>query len=102
MMHALQLLATAIKKVDPKDIGYDGFVKSASNATLGTVLNAIYVIAGVVGVLIIVFAGYKFVTSNGDANQVAAAKKAILGAVIGIIIVMIAFTVTQYLIGVLQ
>lgn len=101
-MKELFILFANAAKVDPKEIGYEGFIKSASDATLGTILNAIYVIAGVVGVLIIVFAGYKFVTSNGDANQVATAKKAILGAVIGLVVVMIAFAVTQYLIGVLQ
>ncbi len=101
-MKELFVFFANVAKVNPKDIGYEGFIKSASSSTLATVLNAIYLIAGVVGVLVIVIAGYKFVTSQGDANQVAAAKKAILGAVIGLVIVMIAFTVTQYLIGVLQ
>lgn len=101
MIKGLLILATNTK-IKPGDIGFSGYIANADNATLGLVLNLVYLIAGIVGVLILIFAGFRFVTSQGDANQIAAAKKTILGTVIGLVIIMMAFVITQYLLGVLQ
>lgn len=67
---------------------------AANSSTLAGVLNGVYFWAGIIAVLIIVIAGFFFVTANGDANQIARAKKAILGAVIGLVIVLSAYIIT--------
>ena len=61
-------------------------------------LNTVYFWAGVLAVIYIIVAGFRFVTSNGDSGQVAQARKGILGAVVGLVIVLSAFVITNYVI----
>lgn len=59
--------------------GPNGILKKAS--------LVIAFIGGVTAVIIILLGGFMFVTANGDAQKVANARRAVLGAVIGIIII---------------
>lgn len=85
-------------KINPGDIGLSNPVKNADTAVTG-VLSAVYTWAGIICVLIIIVAGYLYVTSAGNASQTKRAKDAILGAVIGLVVVMSAFVITQFVIG---
>jgi hypothetical protein len=46
-----------------------------------------------------VVAGFYYVTSNGNPQQVTRAKNAILGAVVGLIVVLLAFAITAIILG---
>lgn len=85
----------------PEDIGYNWTIKSGDQA-LANILTLVYTWAGIIAVLIIVIAGFLFVTARGDANQMKRAKDAIRGAVIGLIVVIIAFAITRFVIGGVQ
>lgn len=84
-------------KINPRDIGMDPVTNDS--AALAGVLNTVYMVAGMVAVLVIIAAGYWYVVSNGDASRVKRAKDAILGAVVGLIIVITAFIITQFILG---
>ncbi len=62
-------------------------------------LNIAYFIAGIIAVIAIILAGFSYVTSQGDAGRVTKAKNTILYAVIGIVIILSAFAITQFVIG---
>ena len=96
-MNILQLVAEAIK-ISPSEIGIADPVRSADNALLN-VLNTTYLWAGIVCVAIIIIAGYIYVTSNGNAANIKRGKDAIMGAVIGLVVIILAFTITQFVIG---
>lgn len=83
-----------------EEIGYKSGLTDAN--ALSTILNLVYFWAGVIAVIIILIAGFFFVTSRGDANQMKRAKDAIRGAVIGLIVVMVAFAITRFVIGGVQ
>lgn len=72
---------------------------NANNASIITILNTVYFWAGLIAVVVIVIAGFIFVTSRGDSQQVTRARNAILGAVIGLVVVLLAFTITQFILG---
>lgn len=93
------ILARFAVPIDPGDIGYNPSITDASNATIANIMNVVYGIAGIVAVIVIVVAGFIFVTSRGDANQIARAKSAILYAVIGLVVVVMAFAITQFILG---
>lgn len=59
-----------------------------------------WLIAGAAGLalLVIVFAGSSLVMSAGNADKIGAAKKQIVGAVVGLVIVLIAFQVVAFII----
>lgn len=80
--------------INASDIGYTGATSGDSNV-LTNVLNTVYLWSGIVAVIVIIIAGYLYVTSNGDPNSAARAKNAILGAVIGLVIIILAFAITN-------
>lgn len=88
-------------KLSPPDIGYHPSILSADTG-LAKILEMVYMWAGIVCVLILVIAGLLFVTARGDATQMKRAKDAIRGAVIGLVVVMVAFIITRFVIGGLQ
>ncbi|HEU4716072.1 MAG TPA: pilin [Candidatus Saccharimonadales bacterium] len=98
MIETLKLLAAeGTKKIDPGKIGVPK-VDNANDALNG-LLNVVYGAAGILCVIIIVFAGYIYVTSDGDAGNLKTAKNAIIGAVTGLIVVIAAFAITQFVLG---
>lgn len=72
---------------------------TGASTLVQNLLNAAYAWAGIICVIIIIVAGFYYVTSNGNAQAIAKAKNAILGAVIGLVVVLLAFAITNFVIG---
>jgi hypothetical protein len=70
-----------------------------ANSALQSILTTTYFWAGIVCVLVIIVAGFFYVTSAGNAATIKKAKDAILGAVIGLVVIMMAFAITAFVIG---
>ena len=68
------------------------------NSTLQSVFNLTVAILSVVAVLIIVLAGFKYVTSAGDPQGVASARKAIIYAVVGLVVMTVAWSIVRFVI----
>lgn len=96
-MRLLEIIA-ANGKIDPGQIGLNNPVKDA-NSALASVLNTVYIWAGIIAVLAIIIAGIIYTASQGEAAKVKRAKEAIIGAVAGLVIVIMAFTITQFVLG---
>lgn len=62
---------------------------------IGDATNIVALMAGVVAVLMIIIAGYQFVTSGGSAETVTKARGRITGALIGLIIIALAWTIIR-------
>lgn len=62
-------------------------------------LNIAYFIAGIVAVVTIIVAGIMYATSSGDSGAVTKAKNLILYSIVGLVIVLSAFAVTNFVIG---
>ena len=71
---------------------------SADNV-LATGLNILYFVAGIFAVIVIIIAASTLVTNNGDPSALAKARNAIIYAVIGLVVIIAAFTVTWFVIG---
>ncbi len=96
-MTILDLFAAAGQvKVKPSDINIPDV---SAISVLGGVLDGIYFIVGAVAVVIIILAGFSFASAAYDPAKIAKAKNAILYSVVGLIIVIIAFAITQFIIG---
>lgn len=91
LLYHLELLAA---KINPNDI--KGMPKvDASEASIATIMNTVYLWAGIIAVLTIVIGGLLYILSNGDANNIQRAKNTILYSVIGLAVIIFAFTITQ-------
>lgn len=69
---------------------------SAADIVSGAV-SAVFGILGLICVLVIIGAGFRYVTSQGDSGTVAKAKNAILYAVIGLVVSLFAFAITRFI-----
>ena len=70
-----------------------------ATATLRNVLTAVYVAAAMAAVGVIVFGGFRFAVSQGDSGKVKKAKDTIMYAVIGLVVVFLAFAITNFVLG---
>ena len=62
------------------------------------IVNAFLFIIGAVAVIMLVYGGFRYVTSGGDASAVTAAKNTILYAVIGIIVAILAYAIVDFVV----
>ena len=73
-------------------------VKTALETAIGWIQNIVLVLA----VILILYAAFLYITSAGDEGKVGTAKKALLYAVIGIAIVLLANSITPIVAQLLQ
>ncbi len=66
------------------------------NNTISSVINIFSIIIGVIAVIMIIIAGFKYVTSAGSDDKIKSAKNTIVYAVVGLIIVALAQTIVKF------
>ena len=59
-------------------------------------LNLTYFLAGLIAVIVIIVGGIMYATSAGDSGNITKAKNLIMYAAIGLVVVVIAFAVTKF------
>jgi lysylphosphatidylglycerol synthetase-like protein (DUF2156 family) len=92
---SLTLASTALA-ADPKRPDIDNPVSGTDlGSVLSSVINALLLFAGAVAVLFLIIGGFRYVVSAGSPDQVEGAKKTILYAIVGLIIIFIAFVLVQ-------
>ena len=62
------------------------------------IVNILLFLAGAVAVIVIIIGGIRYVMSGGDAGQVQSAKNTILYAVIGLIVVIMAYAIVNFVV----
>lgn len=83
--------------INPADIGFGG-ITNEGNA-VANVFNTIYFWAGIAAVVVIVISGFLYITSTGDSSRVTQAKQALIGAIIGLVVVGFAAAITNFIIA---
>ncbi len=72
------------------------------SGTNGVILKAaglLSIIAGIAAVITIMIAGIMFMTAAGDAGKISSAKKTIVYAVVGLVVIVLARTIITFVIG---
>jgi hypothetical protein len=57
---------------------------------ISDVTNVVAVVAGIAAVVMIMVAGFKFITSTGDSGKVQEAKKTLTWSVVGLVVIVLA------------
>ncbi len=65
-------------------------------ATIKNVVDLLLWLTGIIAVIVIVIAGFRFVTSNGDPQQVSKARNTIIYAVVGIVVAVMAYAIVNF------
>lgn len=77
----------------------DAAGKDSATNTVQDIINILLLLIGAVSVVMIVIGGFKYVTSNGDQNNIVSAKNTILYAVIGLIVAIMASAIVNFVVA---
>jgi cytochrome bd-type quinol oxidase subunit 2 len=65
--------------------------------TINVIANILALVAGLVAVLMIIVAGFTYVTSGGNAEETKKARSRILYAAVGLAIIALSWTITRFI-----
>jgi len=66
------------------------------NVVFKNAANVLTYLIGAASVLMVIYGGFRYVISRGDAAQIKVAKETILYAVVGVIVSLVAFAVIKF------
>lgn len=70
-------------------------------AIIGRIINIVLGFVGIVLLVLMIYGGYVWMTSGGDATKIEQAKKILRNAIIGLVIVVSAFAITTFILDAL-
>jgi len=90
----LYSIFTILAQVDLRDVpGVE-----ADSEALQNIINTVLGVSGAAAVLIIVLAGFRYIFSQGNPNELTTARNAILYASIGLIVIIAAFAIVNFVV----
>ncbi|MEO6513585.1 MAG: pilin [Candidatus Saccharimonadales bacterium] len=66
------------------------------NGVITNVINILSAVIGVAAVIMIILAGFKYITSGGDPSGVKSAKDSLIYAIVGLLVVALAQTIVRF------
>ncbi len=78
------------------DLNSAGATNAKVNSTVSLVVDILSWVVGITAVIMIIIGGFKYITSQGDSNNVNSAKNTILYAVVGLVIVAFAQIIVKF------
>lgn len=97
MKEVIKTLAKiSVNDLNQNDFNDDG---TGLSVTVGNIIQAVVGALGLVCVVIIIIGGIQYMTSSGDAGKVKKAKDTILYGIIGLVICVLAFAITTFVIN---
>lgn len=76
-----------------------GSDSASAESTIKTIVNTLLYLIGAVAVIMLVYGGFKYMTSGGDSAAVASAKNTVLYAVVGLVVAILAFSISNFVVG---
>jgi hypothetical protein len=74
----------------------------ANQAAISNILNTVFVIIGALAVLYIILAGFRMITSGDNPTKVSEARRQILYAALGLVVVAMAGAIVNFVLGRLE
>ena len=84
------------------EVKSSGVVTKSASEVAGTIIQTIIGIAGIILTLVLIYGGVLYMTSGGNEEKVATAKKAITYGIVGIVIIALAFAITRFVLDALM
>ena len=66
------------------------------NSIITNVVNIMSMIVGILAVIMIIYAGFRYVSSGGDSSGISGAKNTLIYAIVGLIVVAMAQFIVQF------
>lgn len=92
-----ELIGRAQAAISFPNLGTLLLPESTSFSTLATrIVNWILVLAGMIAVIYLIYGGILYITAGGDAEKATKGRTAVINAVIGIAIILLALVIVQW------
>lgn len=69
------------------------------NSVINTVINIMSAFVGVVAVIMIVFAGFRYITSGGDSSKISGAKNTLIYAIVGLVVAALSQIIVRFVVS---
>lgn len=69
------------------------------SSVANTVVKYFSIVVGAIAVIMVIYGGFRYITSGGDSNNVSAAKNTLIYAIVGLLIVAIAQLIVHFVIS---
>lgn len=69
------------------------------NKVANEIVNVFSVIVGATAIIMIIYGGFRYITSGGDSGRVGTAKNTLIYAIVGLIIVALAQVIVHYVLN---
>ncbi len=106
VVFGLPLLTRAAETLDANYLLGGGRIEKSSGLgtkdirdTIGSIINVFMGLLGTVAVVIILIGGFQWMTAGGNEEKVEKAKKMIGAGVIGLAVILAAYSITKFVIG---
>lgn len=66
------------------------------NGAISAVVDILSSVVGVVAVIMLIIAGIRFMTANGNSNNIASARSTMIYAIVGLVVVALAQVIVNY------
>lgn len=101
---AMAVPMIALAQLDAGDLGLDmateiGLGTEDIRTTISKIIRAFMGLLGIVAVVIILLGGFKWMTAGGNEEKVGEAKKLIISGIIGLVIIMSAYAIANFVVG---
>ena len=94
---AMPLVTLAISYEDPSNTL--GLNTSDLKAAVIRIINWVLGLLGIIAVIMILIGGFQWMTAGGNEEKVEKAKKIISAAIVGLIIILLAWAIVNFVIG---
>src|SRR3989344_1188081 len=81
------------------DVAGTGLSTQSLENTIINIINAALALAGIIALVILIYGGYVWMTSGGVPQRIVLAKKILLSAVIGLIIILTSWAIVNFIIN---
>lgn len=79
-----------------------GAGQATVTSTIIAIVNIALGIAGLIAILFLIIGGFRYVTAGGNEDATESAKKIILNAIIGIIVIILSYVILQVVVNAIQ
>ncbi len=91
--HAATDLKAGLEAVQP-DSGFSS--NTDLNGTIGSLISVLLSLLGVIFLLLIIYAGFTWMTAQGDTKKTQKAKDILITSVVGLIILLSAYAISSF------
>lgn len=91
----MSFLTNFASKIDGSTVGVP---EVGADNVINGILNTVYFAAGITAVIVIIVCAIIYSVSQGDASRIKRAKDGILYSVVGLVVIMFAFVITNFVI----